>query len=191
MNYFNRFITTALLLALIALAVGALGIVAGLLLADPSWLGQSLAAEANALAAADQERRLIIGSVAAAALLAALVLLRYELLPRRRGARPFRVEEDADGATTIDRDSVRTLIERTVAHLEDVEAVKASITVDGDLKTLSLHCRVVARSTAVATELGPTIRRVVAERIEQQLGLPVARVTTRIRFLPPDEHVLL
>lgn len=191
LNLFNRLVTTTVLLALAAAALGLLGIVAGLLVADPALLGERLAGEINTFVMHDTPRRILVGSAAGALLLLVLVLLRYELLPLPRHKRPLRVEEGHDGLTTIDHDSVRTLVERTVGHLEDVQAVKASVAVAPDRRTLSLHCRIVARNTAVAHELGPQVRSVVTERLHQQIGLQVARVTTRIRYLPPDEHVLL
>lgn len=188
MNVFNRIVVTLLLLGIAAAAGYSIAIASGFFVADARIVGPEIADRIDRLRDLETGRRIAIGAGAGGVLIVALLLLRSEIFGSRN-RRPFLVDESSLGRITVDRNSVCNLVDRTVGHLEFVEAVKTSVGI-GD-SGLRVSCRVVASNTAVLQELGPRIQEEAAARIQAQFGLPVENVSTRIRMTRPDERALL
>ena len=191
LRFFNRTLAIILLVLLVALAVLSASVLLGWVHLPPALVGPKLAEFSRDLSQLENLNRGLASAAAVIIALGSLLLLRYELLPRRSGSDPFVVERSELGDISIDRQSIAKLVERSLLTLSAVRSVQASVG-RGELG-LRVWCAVVADANSVLPELGEKIQLLVKERIEGQLGLGVERVTTRVRFLPSrrDHRALL
>lgn len=177
---FNRLLVSLLFAGLATASVFALLIMFDVVIPDEAVLGVSLTSWILQLTTLSGWILASATLLCVSVFILSLAVLRYEVFPGG-SHRPVLVRDSELGRVTIDVASIAMLVERTVSTIPSVRTIHARVRI-GDLGLL-FDCDIVAEPHAVLTDLGPEIQDMARNRVEQQIGLRVEEVMTRIRYL--------
>lgn len=178
MSVFNRVVVVIIALAVAAGAIITVLVTAGAITPGAlpyNWFESSLqrAADATSGSAA----AIIVVSIAV--VLGMIVLLVFEVRPLRRRALLL-ISSKNEGITTIDKESVRVLAERTAAAGDYVR--DAECDVDEIVGGLFISCRAKLSMGCNVPEASAEVQSKVKEAVEQFAGLPVAQVNVKAEY---------
>lgn len=191
MNILNRIIVFLLsLIAFVFTATAAL-LLGGLL--RPDVFGRFGVLLGLALFLARLRGADFSGAITTASLLAlvSLLLIVLEILPLfrvhlgRRQPESYVIQQDTLGQVTVDRKSVRDLIQYEAAAIPGVVKVRSPEVRDGP-GGLSIYTRTSLLPTAEATSIGKQLQEQIQSSIQQRMGLSVAQVQVATEIEPPD-----
>ncbi len=123
----------------------------------------------------------VVGIIAVSIVIALgmIAVLLLESMPLR-GPSPLLISSTEVGVTTIDVDSVRTLVENAGATIHGVHDVDS--TVKKCVEGLLISCRALVALGINVPEVGAELQSKIKEIVEKLTGLPVVRVDIKIRY---------
>ena len=180
MGSFNRIVVILLMLAVMGAAVVTILIVAGTLglnnLPD-GWLEPQI----RWLAEASGGMKAIVVTAAVLVALAMFSITVAELASTRRELRLL-VSSQQEGATTITRDSVRSLAEHVARAISGIDDVECRV---GEKNNgLMIACTARVAMGASLPELSNQLRSDIKRMAEELTGLPVNSVDVDLRYQP-------
>ena len=178
MAVFNRLVAVIVALAVFAGAIITLLVTAGAVtpgVLPYKWFESSLqrAADTTSGSAA----AIIIVGVAVA--LCMIVLLLLEVIPLRKRV-SLLIRSTGEGVTTIDKESVRVLAERTAAAVNEVRDAKCDV--DEMVGGLFISCWARLSIGCNVPEISAELQNKVKEAVEGFTGLPVAQVDVKVAY---------
>jgi uncharacterized alkaline shock family protein YloU len=189
MNGFNRIVM--LLLSIAAFVFGSLALLVlggliqlaavspnGVLLRQWRFLTQLNGPDATTAA--------IVCAVLACVGLVILILEILTLIPRRRELDQLVVRQDELGSVTVDRRSVRDLVQYEAASVPGVIETRQAV-VKGS-KELRLSVRTALSPEAEATKVGQQLQEKLQLELQRFLGLPVAEVRVTTQLIPYEQR---
>jgi hypothetical protein len=192
MNILNRIIVLILsLIAFIFTATAAL-LLGGIL--RPDVFGRLGVLLGLALFLARLRGADFAGAITIASLLAvvSLILIVLEILPLfrvhlgRRQPETYVIQQDDLGQVTVDRKSVRDLIQYEAAAIPGVIRVHPPKVRDSP-GGLSIYARTSLLPTAEATTIGKKLQEQIQSSVQQRMGLSVAQVQVATEIEPLNE----
>lgn len=189
MNIVNRIIVLLLsLIAFIFTATAAL-LLGGIL--RPDLFGRLGVLLGLALFLARLKGVDFTGAIITTSLLAAvsLLLIVLEILPlfklrfRKRHPATYVIQQDDLGLVTVDRKSVRDLVQYEAATMPGVIKVRPPEIHDGP-GGLSIYARTSLLPTAEATSIGKKLQEQIQTSVQQRMGLSVASVQVATEIEP-------
>lgn len=182
MNAFNRVAMFVVALALLAVAAGALLVLAGAF--SPGQLPTEgiLADAARRLIILAGSARIVAYVVFGLSALFALIVLFFEVKPRRIGGGPFLIGKTELGELTVERDGICRLADSVVGALEGVLSSRTRV-FDGEQ---GIRCRtqVNVAADSPVKELAADMQKQIRQAIESQVGLAVEEAEVRVRIAP-------
>jgi hypothetical protein len=189
-NILNRVVAILLFLLVLALAVGTLGVVTGMLTASMVDAVRPYPPLHHALSDLAHLRPMNVQiiTVAGAALTAVLMLflLARELTPPRP-ERTVLLAQNQEGEVTIGYDTLRKVAEMAAVEVQRV--AKARCTVTTRKGVLRVRCRATADPYSNAGAVGLAVEAAVRSQLEQTLGKPVEHVAVRVELEKPGTPV--
>ncbi len=167
------------LVSLVVLAGAVITILVALDVLEPDVLGgwfQSPLESAATSTGGEQALYIAIPIIVGLAMLG-LLLMQFITGGQRRA---LMISSTNEGLAMIDRDSVRTLAERTAASNRDVRNVRCDI-LDRD-GSLEVVCRTTVYMGSNLPEVSADLQRRIKEVVEYSVGLPVAHVDVQARY---------
>jgi len=186
-NFINRILATFVLCALIATTLYLGAVVMQLIPLDARVFGTAW----QRLPALQGWQAGVVTAAAALLALAALAAIIIEWRPTPRRKRPFIVSDNEHGSVSVERDSVCKLAEKVISAMDNVKDVKATVALGP--QGIHLHCAIVISAAVVLPELGSQLQEEARARIEAQLGIPIAVLSAKLRYVPyrADNRALL
>lgn len=178
MHAFNRIVVILLALVLIAASIYVL-LVAVDALEPESAPGTVFQDQLQTVADATGGERALYIAIPIILALVLVGILTWELTPGRRPM-PFLINSNEGGVTTIDRESVRLLAEKTAATNRGVREVHCE-TADVQ-ERLSILCYATVAMGTNIPELGKEIQDKIKESVENYTGLPVTNVNVKAKY---------
>jgi uncharacterized alkaline shock family protein YloU len=185
MNVFNRIIMILLSLAAIAFSIIVFLLVGGVVRptqVSPGGLLLGLWHFFSQLNPADATIAIL---VCALVVIAALILLIFELNIFSREPAQLVVRQDGLGKVTVARNSVRKLVGHEAAAIPGV--IETRQAVDEGRNGLRVHVRALLLPEADAPEVGHTLQERIQKAIQVHIGLPVAEVQVATQIEPFDK----
>ncbi len=178
MVYFNRIAVILVALAVLGAAVVTILITAGTLglenLPD-GWFEPQI----RWLAEASGGMKAIVVTAAVLVALAMFSIIVAELVSSRRELR-FLVSSQKEGATTVTRDSVRSLVEHVGGEISGIDGVECRV---GEKDNgLMIACTARVAMGASLPEVSNQLRSDIKRMAEQLTGLPVNSVDVDLRY---------
>jgi uncharacterized alkaline shock family protein YloU len=190
MNGFNRIVMLLLSIAALAFGIIALLLLGGLIqpaavspygvfLRQWEFLPQLNGPDATTAA--------IVCAVLAVVGLIVLILEILVLIPRRREpSDQLVVRQDELGSVTVDRSSVRDLVQYEAASVPGVIETRRAV-VEGS-KELRLYVRTALSPEAEATKVGQQLQEKLRLALQRFLGLPVVEVRVITQLVPFEQR---
>lgn len=183
MNAFNRLAMATVALLGLALAVGALLALAGVVTSGDLGGEGAVAVAARDLGASVGGARIVAFVVAGLVALLTLVLLWLELLPPRRRRTPFLVADTKLGRLSVEREGVCRLAEKTAEELHEVTACRFVMEdSEGDAEGIVARCVATVIAGCTVKDVATTVQERVREVVESQVGLKISGVEVRVRI---------
>ena len=184
MNVFNRMIMILLSVAAIAFSSIVFLLVGGVVRPSQVSPGGFLLGLWGLFAQLNSTNATIAAVVFALVVIAAVILLIFELNIIGREPAQFVVREDSLGKVTVARSSVRRLVGYEAAAVPGV--IETRQAVDEGRNGLRVHLRVLLFPEVDAPEVGHTLQERVQKAIQGHIGLPVAEVQVATQLEPFD-----
>jgi hypothetical protein len=190
MNIVNRIIVLVLSLILFIFTATTALLLGGLL--NPLVFGRLGVLLGLALFLAHLKGVDFTGAIVTTSVLAAVSFLFVilEILPLfrvrlggRRQPETYVIQQDDLGQVTVDRKSVRDLIQYEAAAIPGVIKVRPPEVRDGP-GGLSIYARTSLLPTAEATTIGKKLQEQIQSSVQQRMGLPVAQVRVATEIEP-------
>jgi uncharacterized alkaline shock family protein YloU len=185
MNVFNRIIMILLSLAAIAFSIIVFLLVGGVVRPTQVSPGDFLLGLWRFFAQLNSTGATIAVLVCALVVIAALILLIFELNIFSREPAQLVVRQDGLGKVTVARNSVRKLVGHEAAAIPGV--IETRQAVDEGRNGLRVHVRALLLPEADAPEVGHTLQERVQKSIQVHIGLPVAEVQVATQIEPFDK----
>ena len=183
MNILNRVLAVVVLLALIAILVGALAAMFGY---EFAFLGDYLQQERDYLADLSGWQ-LVVGAVIAVVLILILLMLMiFEFSPTRREEHTMMISNGENGTVSITRESVEQLAETVALQVPQVRDVRCMVrqTDEG----FKIKCEpLLLNGTNIHTKV-PELQQLIKEQVAETMGIPVADVRIRARYEAPEKQ---
>lgn len=190
MNILNRLVAILVFLLILALAIGTLGVMSGMLTASMVDTVCPYPPLHHALTDLAHLRPMNVQliTVAAAALSAVLMLflLVRELTPPRP-ERTVLLAQDQEGEVTIGYDTLRKVAELASVGVQRVAAARCAVAMRKGV--LRVRCRATADPFSNAGAVGQAVEAAIRSQLEQTLGKPVEHVAVRIELEKPGTPV--
>ncbi|SRR6266496_4426959 len=184
MNVFNRMIMILLSVAAIAFSSIVFLLVGGVVRPSQVSPGGFLLGLWGLFAQLNSTNATIAAVVFALVVIAAVILLIFELNIIGREPAQFVVRQDGLGKVTVARSSVRRLVGYEAAAVPGV--IETRQAVDEGRNGLRVHLRVLLFPEVDAPEVGHTLQERVQKAIQGHIGLPVAEVQVATQLEPFD-----
>jgi hypothetical protein len=113
------------------------------------------------------------------------ILPLFRVHPGRRQPETYVIQQDELGQVTVDRKSVRNLVQYEAAAIPGVIRVRPPEVRDGPAG-LSIYARTSLAPTAEATAIGKKLQEQIQTSVQQHMGLPVTRVQVATEIEPLD-----
>ena len=126
---------------------------------------------------------IIVGGVCA---FAGLVGFIFQALPRKRESSVLVVRHDSQGKVTMDRSSVRDLVQYEVASMPDVIETHQDVKMRRD--GLHVHVRSSLAPGTDANRVGRELQEKLRSSLQQRVGVPVANIAVETQFAPLNRH---
>ena len=183
MNILNRILAVVVLLALIAILVGALAAMFGY---GFGFLGDYLQQERDYLADLSGWQ-LVVGAVVAVALiLILLALIVFEFSPIRREEHSLMLSNGENGTVSITRESVEQLAETVAFQVPQVRGVRCSVRqIEEGFK---IKCEPLLLNGTNIHIIVPELQRLIKEQVSEAMGIPVTDVRVRARYEAPEKQ---
>jgi uncharacterized alkaline shock family protein YloU len=185
MNVFNRIIMILLSLAAIAFSIIVFLLVGGVVRPTQVSPGDLLLGLWRFFSQLNSTDATIAVLVCALVVIAALILLIFELNIFSREPAQLVVRQDGLGKVTVARNSVRKLVGHEAAAIPGV--IETRQAVDEGRNGLRVHVRALLLPEADAPEVGHTLQERVQKAIQVHIGLPVAEVQVATQIEPFDK----
>jgi uncharacterized alkaline shock family protein YloU len=185
MNVFNRIIMILLSVAAIAFSIIVFLLEGGVVRPSQVSPGGFLLGFWVLFAQLNSTGATIAVLVCALVVIAALILLIFELNILQREPAQFVVRQDGLGKVTVARSSVRKLVGYEAAAVPGV--IETRQAVDEGRNGLRVHVRVLLFPEVDAPEVGHTLQERVQKAIQGHIGLPVAEVKVATQLEPFDK----
>ncbi len=185
MNVFNRIIMILLSLAAIAFSIIVFLLVGGVVRPTQVSPGGLLLGLWHFFSQLNPADATIAVLVCALVVIAALILLIFELNIFSREPAQLVVRQDGLGKVTVARSSVRKLVGHEAAAIPGV--IETRQAVDEGRNGLRVHVRALLLPEADAPEVGHTLQERVQKAIQVHIGLPVAEVQVATQIEPFDK----
>ena len=182
MNIFNRLLAIIFFLVVLALAIGTIGIVTGLMTVRAVDRVHYYAPVHRALSDLhavhpQQPNQALVVLGAALVGVVCLLFLTFELKPPRRERRLL-LEDSEDGAVTIGYKTMQKVAEQASLGVPGVDA--ADCAVSRQKEALTVRCKATIDRFANGEIVGSRVEDAIKRQLEQTLGLPVERVDVRV-----------
>jgi uncharacterized alkaline shock family protein YloU len=185
MNVFNRIIMILLSLAAIAFSIIVFLLVGGVVRPTQVSPGGLLLGLWHFFSQLNPADATIAVLVCALVVIAALILLIFELNIFSREPAQLVVRQDGLGKVTVARNSVRKLVGHEAAAIPGV--IETRQAVDEGRNGLRVHVRALLLPEADAPEVGHTLQERIQKAIQVHIGLPVAEVQVATQIEPFDK----
>jgi uncharacterized alkaline shock family protein YloU len=189
MNGFNRIVMLLLSIAVLAFGSIALLLLGGLIqpaAVSPNGVFLRQWRFLTQLNGPDATTAAIVCAVLACVGLVVLILEILTLMPRRREPDQLVVRQDKLGSVTVDRSSVRDLVQYEAATVPGVIEARRAV-VEGS-KELRLYVRTALSPEAEATKVGQQLQEKLQLTVQRFLGLPVTEVRVTTQFVPFEQR---
>lgn len=185
MNVFNRVVVLIVVVLVIAASVITLLVATGAV--TPDVLAGGFGAQLEWVAGTSGGNAAATIAVSIVVILLMLPLLVWELVPHRP-QHPLVVASSEEGVSTIDRESVRELAEKTAVNFRDVQRVTCSVKEKAD--GLLISCQAWVTMGTNIPEISGELKDTIRSSVEQLTGLTVREVDVRARYEPVEARRL-
>ena len=182
MSVFNRVVVVIASLIILVGAVITLVVAAGLNTPDvlpQGWFQSQLQAVADATGGSVAG----IIAVSVVVVIGMISILLFEFKPMHQPAYLL-ISSTEEGVTTIDRDSVCLLAERTAINVHSVHSIKCNII--EKTEGLIIPCRPSVALGSDVVEVGAELQTKIKEAVERLTSLNVARIDVKIKYEPVE-----
>jgi hypothetical protein len=186
MNALNRVLVILGILCALAVLVLIVLLTGGALAPERLITSPPLAAELRGLMPVSLPARVATIAVSAALFVLGLILLGYELRPRRAPERRVILRDDGTGRVTVAMDGLRAMASREASALPGVRAAQSRITDTG--QALRVAGRVIVDPGASVPDVARAVQARVKTVIEQVMGRPVSEVRIDADLARPDHE---
>ena len=185
MNVFNRVVVLIVIVLVIAASVITLLVATGAV--SPDVLAGGFGEQLEWVAATTGGNAAATIAVSIVVILLMIPLLIWELVPFRP-QHPLVVATSEGGVSTIDRESVCELAEKTAANFRDVQRVRCTAREKAD--GLVISCQAWVTMGTSIPELSAELKDSVKSSVEQLTGLTVREVDVRAGYEPVEARRL-
>jgi uncharacterized alkaline shock family protein YloU len=182
MNVFNRIIVILACLIAIAFSIIVFLLVGGVIRPAQVSPGGFLSGVWSFFSQLNQSNATIAAVVCALLLIAALMILIFEISTLRSGSEQFVIRNDKLGKVTVARSSVHRLVGYEAKAIPGVIETRQSV--DKGPNGLRVHVRALLNPEVEAPEVGHTLQEKVQKAVQAYMGLQVSEVHIAAQLEP-------